>query len=293
MNAHNHQHPHNPSPPTPKLANVKSVIAVASGKGGVGKSTVAVNLACALSKLNKKVGLLDADIYGPSQHIMLGLTQLNPEMDENRKITPPEKYGLSIMSFGFFVKPEEAVVWRGPMVARMLQQLIEDVNWGALDYLVVDLPPGTGDVQLTLTQLLQVTGSVIVSTPQDVALADAIKSITMFRKVNVEILGLVENMAFFACPHCEHETNIFSRGGGKETARVMNIPFLGELPLEESTRTSGDKGTPIVFAEPASAQAKRFLDMAKQVDERVKEIVEHGFSPLPVPPMGKVESFSV
>jgi len=276
-----------------RLSNVKAVIAVASGKGGVGKSTVAVNLACALSKLNKKVGILDADIYGPSQHIMLGLSQLTPDMDENRKIKPAEKFGLKIMSFGFFVKADEAVVWRGPMIARMLQQLIDDVTWGDLDYLIVDLPPGTGDVQLTLSQLLQVTGAVVVTTPQDVALADAIKGITMFRKVNVDILGIIENMAFFACPNCHHEAHIFSRGGGRETARVMNTPFLGELPLEESTRTNADKGTPLVFSEPQSDQAKRFMDMATKVDSQVQLLLSEGLSQLPTPPLAKGDSFTV
>lgn len=248
-----------------RLAGVKSVIAVASGKGGVGKSTVSVNLALALSRLGKKVGLLDCDIYGPSQHIMLGLADRTPEVDANRKIMPIEKFGIKMMSFGFFVKPEEAVVWRGPMIGRMIQQFVDDVLWGDLDVIVVDLPPGTGDAQLTLTQLLPLSGAVIVSTPQDVALADAIKGVNMFQKVNVPILGMVENMSFYKCENCGHEAHIFSRFGAKHTAEKMGVPFLGELPLEEPTRTCGDQGKPIVAKEPESAQALRFMEIGKNV----------------------------
>ncbi len=291
--------PQMPTPPptvphSNRLKSVKSVIAVASGKGGVGKSTVAVNLACALSKLGHKVGLLDADIYGPSQHIMTGLVSQAPEIDGEKKIKPVQRHGIDIMSFGFFVKPSEAVIWRGPMVARMFQQLVDDVTWGELDYLVVDLPPGTGDIQLTLSQLLNVTGVVIVSTPQDVALADAIKGITMFRKVNVDIIGLVENMSHFECPKCHHESAIFSKGGGGEAARTFNVPFLGDLPLEEATRVSADKGTPVVVAEPDSKQAIRFLSIAKLVEERVQTLHEEGakLPAMPTPPVGP-EGFSV
>lgn len=252
-----------------RMSQVKSIIAVASGKGGVGKSTVSVNLALALVKLGHKVGLLDADIYGPSQHIMLGLNDHTPEVDENRKITPINKYGLEMISFGFFVKPEEAVVWRGPMIGRMIQQFIEDVQWGELDVLIVDLPPGTGDAQLTLTQLLPLTGAVIVSTPQNVALADAIKGINMFQKVNVPIVGVIENMSFFECPECHHQSHIFSKLGAKHTAEEMGVPFLGELPLEENTRYCGDQGKPIVAKEPDSEQAKRFIKIAEKVHEEV------------------------
>lgn len=254
-----------PSIQKARLAQVKHVMAVASGKGGVGKSTVAVNLALALAKLGKRVGLLDADIYGPSQHIMLGLKDHTPAMDANRKIAPLEKFGISLMSFGFFVKAEEAVVWRGPMVGRMVQQFIDDVLWGNLDVLVVDMPPGTGDVQLTLTQLLPLSGAVIVSTPQDVALADAIKGINMFRKVAVPVLGVVENMSFFECPQCHHQAHIFSHAGAKLKSQEMGVPFLGELPLEEQTRACGDQGKPVVVKEPDSPQGKRFLDMAALV----------------------------
>jgi ATP-binding protein involved in chromosome partitioning len=253
-----------PSQPR-RLAGVQAVLAVASGKGGVGKSTVAVNLAAAFLKLGKKVGLLDADIYGPSQHIMLGLQDHAPQADENKKILPIEKFGIKLMTFGFFVKAEEAVVWRGPMVGRMIQQFVDDVQWGELDVIVVDLPPGTGDVQLTLTQILPLTGVVIVSTPQDVALADAIKGINMFQKVNVQVLGLVENMSYFECPKCHHHANIFSHGGTRHKAEEMGVPFLGELPLEEATRGCGDQGKPIMIKEPDSEQARRFLEIAGRV----------------------------
>lgn len=260
------------APVAPKrLPGVKSVIAVASGKGGVGKSTVAVNLALALLKKGKTVGLLDCDIYGPSQHIMLGLADRTPEIDEARKIAPMEKFGLKMMSFGFFVKPEEAVVWRGPMIGRMIQQFVDDVVWGDLDIMVVDLPPGTGDAQLTLTQLLPLSGAVIVSTPQDVALADAIKGVNMFQKVNVPILGMVENMSFFACPNCGHEAHIFSHLGAKHAAEKLGVPFLGELPLEEATRTGGDQGKPVVVKEPDSPQARRFSDIADGVLKGLSE----------------------
>lgn len=265
--------PEQPVPPvnptSQRLAGVKAVIAVASGKGGVGKSTVAINLAAALIKLGKKVGLLDADIYGPSQHIMLGVQDHTPEMDESRKITPVEKFGIKLMSFGFFVKAEEAVVWRGPMVGRMTQQFIDDVKWGELDVLIVDLPPGTGDVQLTLTQTIPLTGVVIVSTPQDVALADAIKGINMFEKVKTPILGVVENMSYYVCPKCHHTAHIFSHGGSKHKAEEMKVPFLGEIPLEEATRYCGDQGKPITIKEPNSPQAQKFIEIAQRVLDSV------------------------
>lgn len=261
---HSHDHPAQPTPAT-RMADTKFIIAVASGKGGVGKSTVSVNLALALSKLGKKVGLLDADIYGPSQHIMMGLKDRAPEVGEDKKIAPLEQLGIKLMSFGFFVKADEAVVWRGPMIGRMLQQFVDDVKWGELDVLVVDMPPGTGDAQLTLTQILPLSGAVIVSTPQDVALADAIKGVNMFQKVNVPILGIIENMSYFECPACHHKTNIFSHAGAHHKADEMNVPFLGEIPLEEATRTCGDQGKPIVIKDPESAQAQRFMKIAEGI----------------------------
>lgn len=256
--------------PIERLKTVKSVIAVASGKGGVGKSTVSVNLALALQKLGKKVGLLDADIYGPSQHIMLGVKDKTPEMTEDKKIAPIDAFGLKLMSFGFFVKPEEAVVWRGPMIGRMLTQFVDDVLWGDLDCLVVDLPPGTGDAQLTLTQILPLTGVVIVSTPQDVALADAIKGINMFEKVNTPVLGVIENMSYYKCTECGHEAHIFSHAGAKHEAEKMNVPFLGELPLEEYTRYCGDQGKPVMAKDPDCPQSKRFIEIAEKVLEKVE-----------------------
>lgn len=269
----------------PNNSSFGSVIAVASGKGGVGKSTVAVNLACALAQLGHSVGLLDADIYGPSQHIMLGLKEDQPVIGPDRMIIPLEKYGIRVMSFGFFVKPEDAVIWRGPMISRMFQQFVNEVQWGTLDYLVIDLPPGTGDIQLTLTQALKVTGAVIVTTPQDVAIADAIKGINMFRKVNVEVLGVVENMSTFSCPKCHHETSIFSQGGGKQQALEMNTSFLGEIPLEEETRVASDKGVPLVIKNPESPQAKRFLEIAQKVVAEAEEIKKN---PRPVETPGAV-----
>lgn len=258
------QAPH-PATPHKRLEGVSAVIAVASGKGGVGKSTVAVNLALALAKMGIKTGLLDADIYGPSQHIMLGLQNHMPEIYEDKTIIPMEKFGIRLISFGFFVKAAEAVVWRGPMIGRMIQQFIDDVKWGELDVLVVDLPPGTGDAQLTLTQLIPLSGAVIVSTPQDVALADAVKGVNMFQKVNVPILGIIENMSFYKCTNCGHEAHIFSHLGAKHTAEAMGVTFLGELPLEEKTRSCGDQGKPIVEKEPESGQAKRFTEIARKV----------------------------
>lgn len=250
--------------------NFHSILAIASGKGGVGKSTVSVNLALALVKQGHRVGLLDADIYGPSQHIMLGLKNLDPVLDEAGKLIPPEKFGLKMMSFGFFVKSDEAVIWRGPMISRAFQQLVNDVKWGELDYLLIDLPPGTGDIQLTLTQSLKVTGIVIVTTPQDVALADAIKGINMFRKVNVPIIGLIENMSSFLCPHCGHDTPIFSKGGGKSQALKMEVPFLGALPLEETTRIGSDEGMPVVVKEPEGNQAHLFSTMVEKIRQEIE-----------------------
>lgn len=268
-----------------RLSGVQSIVAVASGKGGVGKSTVAVNLACALSQLGQKVGLLDADIYGPSQHIMLGLQNAVPTIDQEKKILPIAQHGLQVISFGFFVKPEEAVVWRGPMAAKMLQQFLDDVRWGELDTMIVDMPPGTGDIQLSLTQLLSVTGALIVSTPQDVALADAVKGVSMFQKVNVDILGIVENMSYFECPECHHQSPIFSREGGRKKAEELKVPFLGEIPLETATRSAGDEGLPIILKDPKSAQAKRFLEIAQKIHQQTTENRKKGPKiTIPLPP---------
>jgi ATP-binding protein involved in chromosome partitioning len=236
------------------LPGVKNTIAIASGKGGVGKSTIAVNLAVALAMDGAKVGLLDADVYGPSAPLMFGIDE-KPKI-LNSKIQPLEKYGVKVMSIGFLVNPMEAVIWRGPMASGALKQFISDVEWGDLDYLIFDLPPGTGDIQLTLVQTIPLTGAVIVTTPQDVALADAKKGLVMFNKVNVPVLGIVENMSYFICSHCGQRENIFDVGGGTRMARELDVPFLGEIPIDTKVRVGGDKGDPIVHGEPESQQGK-------------------------------------
>jgi ATP-binding protein involved in chromosome partitioning len=248
------------------LPQVRHVVAVASGKGGVGKSTVAVNLACALARQGHSVGLLDADVYGPSIPLMMGIPGERPRLDASgKRLIPFERYGIRFMSLGFLVEQESAVIWRGPMVMKALEQLLRDVVWGSLDYLVLDLPPGTGDAQLTLTQRVQLSGAVIVSTPQDVALADAVKGVAMFRKVNVRILGLVENMSFFECLHCSERTDVFGHGGARERAAKLGVPFLAELGLDPEICKTGDSGAPIVDSAPESTAAKVFEGLASSV----------------------------
>ena len=248
------------------IPEVKTTIAVASGKGGVGKSTVAVNLATALARHGMHVGLLDADIYGPSIPLMMGRQHEQPRLIAGqRRMVPFERFGVRFMSLGFMVDPDSAVIWRGPMVMKAIVELLGNVNWGALDILVVDMPPGTGDAQLTLSQRVELAGAVIVTTPQDVALADAIKGVAMFRKVNVPVLGIVENMSYFLCPHCSGRTEIFDHGGGQEQARRLKVPFLGEIPLDPAIRSAGDAGQPIVVSAPESTQAKAFLEIASKV----------------------------
>jgi len=249
------------------LTGIKNVVAVGSGKGGVGKTTVSVNLAVALARDGARVGLLDADIYGPNVPLMLGVRQLPPLQGD--KLVPATAHGIAVMSMGFLLKDDEAVVWRGPMLHGAIQKFLREVLWGELDYLIVDLPPGTGDVQLTLSQSIPLTGAVIVTTPQDVALLDVKKAISMFHKVNVPILGLVENMSTFICPSCRTETAIFRRGGGRAAAEAMQTPLLGEIPLVPSVCEAGDRGTPIVVAAPTSPVAQAFVQMARQVAARV------------------------
>ena len=250
--------------PNPALIpEVRAVIAVASGKGGVGKSTVASNLAIALGQAGHRVGLLDVDIYGPSVPTMFGISD-RPVVIGNR-IRPFEKYGIKLMSLGFILDTDTPVIWRGPMVMKAIEQMLGDVDWGALDFLILDMPPGTGDAQLSVIQKVPVAGAVIVTTPQDVALVDARKGLAMFRKMNVPVLGLVENMSTFVCPHCGHETHVFRSGGGERTARELETPFLGSVPLDAAIAEGGDAGTPIVVAAPKGAHAAAFLRIADAV----------------------------
>ena len=231
---------------TEKIAvDAKRIIAVASGKGGVGKSTVAMNIAAGLDRIGEKVGLLDADIYGPSVPRMTGLSGQKPQQDGNGKIIPLRANGIDVMSIGFMVGEENALVWRGPMAQSALTQMLQDVAWQGLDTLVIDMPPGTGDIQLTLSQRVAVNGAIIVSTPQDIALADVRRGIEMFKKVNVPILGLIENMSYYCCPNCGHEDNVFGHGGAKAQAEELGIPFLGEIPLNSEIRAKADLGQPV------------------------------------------------
>jgi ATP-binding protein involved in chromosome partitioning len=246
------------------LGDVKNVVAVASGKGGVGKSTVAVNLALAWAAQGAQVGLLDADIYGPSQPLMLGLTGQRPTSPDGKHLRPLASHGVSAMSIGFLVDAEQPMVWRGPMVTQALTQLLGETQWGALDYLVVDMPPGTGDIQLTLAQRVPVAGAVIVTTPQDIALADARKGLKMFEKVSVPVLGIVENMSVHICSNCGHSEHIFGAGGGERMAREYGVRLLGELPLDAHIREETDGGRPTVVAAPDSARAKAYFDMARR-----------------------------
>lgn len=245
------------------IKGVRNTIAVASGKGGVGKSTVAANLAVALAKAGAKVGLLDADVYGPSIPLMMG--QHGKPLVRDGKIVPLEAHGVQVMSIGFLLDPEKALIWRGPLVAQLITQFLNDVLWEDLDYLVIDLPPGTGDVQLTLTQKIPLSGAVIVTTPQDVALADAVKGLKMFQEVKTPVIGIVENMSGFVCPCCGEVTPIFGEGGGKRTAEAHGVPFLGEIPIEPQVRAGGDTGDPIVAAHPDSVTAKAFENVAEAV----------------------------
>jgi len=258
-----HATPPAPPPAENLLPGVKHVIAVASGKGGVGKSTVAVNLAVALAQSGLRTGLLDADIYGPSLPKMLGITT-RPEV-RGGKMIPLEAWGLKVMSIGFLVPEEKALIWRGPMVMGALNQMLGQAEWGELDVLVVDMPPGTGDAQLTLAQKAKPHGAVIVSTPQDIALLDARRGVQMFNQVGVPVLGIVENMSYFCCPNCGHRTDIFGHGGARAEAERIGVPFLGEVPLQLAIREAGDAGTPVVAAQPGSEVAAAFRAVAAQV----------------------------
>ncbi len=260
------------APPGPQpLPGVGSIIAVGSGKGGVGKTTLAVNLAVALAKMGHKVGLLDADVYGPNVPLMLGMNATPRVVGENR-IEPLERFGLKVISIGFLNPGDKPLIWRGPMLHSIIKQFLGQVEWGELDYLVVDLPPGTGDVALSLIQTVPLTGAIVVSTPSDVSLQDARKAIEMFRQVKVDIVGMVENMSHFVCPHCHHEIDIFSKGGGERTAKDFGLSFLGRIELDPDIRKAGDTGQPVVLAGENAPNSKSLYDFARKVVARVDEI---------------------
>jgi ATP-binding protein involved in chromosome partitioning len=256
------------APNRPEVPGIKAIIAVASGKGGVGKSTTAVNLALAFSQMGLATGILDADVYGPSQPRKLGITGRPVSLD-GQKIHPMENFGVKCMSMGFLVDEETPMIWRGPMVTGALQQMLRDVDWGQLDVMVVDMPPGTGDAQLSMSQQVPLAGAVIVSTPQDIALLDARKGLNMFRKVDVPVLGIIENMSLFVCPNCGHEAHIFSHGGARAEAERLGVDFLGEVPLDMEIRETSDGGTPVVVSNPDSPHAKVYQGMAAQVWEKI------------------------
>lgn len=266
------ERPPAPSRPVqkPVAPEVTAIVAVASGKGGVGKSTVAANLAVAAALNGLRVGLCDIDIFGPSVPILMGSNAGPPPLDDEKRMIPPLAHGIKLMSIGFLVDSKEAMVWRGPMVHSAINQMLREVAWGPLDLLVLDMPPGTGDAQLTIAQLGRLAGAVIVSTPQDLALADARRAVTMFGKVNVPILGLVENMSVYCCPNCGHTAEIFGHGGAVREAEKMGVPLLGQIPLDLRVRELGDSGTPITLALPDSAEAKIFRAMAAAVSGMLK-----------------------
>jgi ATP-binding protein involved in chromosome partitioning len=251
------------------VPGVRNIIAVGAGKGGVGKTTVAVNLAVALAGSGSRVGLIDGDVYGPNVPIMFGLTSAQLMADEQQKIVPPESYGVKIVSMGLLAREEDAIIWRGPMLHSVVKQFFQDVRWGELDYLVMDMPPGTGDVALSLSQTVPVAGAIVVTTPQQVSLADTKRAVRMYQKLSVPVLGLIENMSYFVCPGCGHESDIFGRGGAEGVAEQMEVPFLGRIPIYEPIRVGSDTGRPIVIGEPESPAARAFVQAAEQTAAQV------------------------
>jgi ATP-binding protein involved in chromosome partitioning len=255
-----------------EIPGIAAVIAVASGKGGVGKSTTALNLALGLRDLGLRVGLLDADIYGPSVPRLTGIRR-KPELNQDKKMIPLQRFGLAIMSIGFLVEEETAMIWRGPMVMSAITQMLREVAWGTLDILVVDMPPGTGDAQLTLAQNVPLKGAIIISTPQDLSLIDARRGLAMFKKVNVPVLGIVENMSYFQCPHCGTRSDIFGHGGARHEAERLGVPFLGEIPLHMSIRTTSDSGNPVVESEPDGPHAAIYRAIGTKVREQLQAVI--------------------
>jgi ATP-binding protein involved in chromosome partitioning len=255
-----------------EIPGIAAVIAVASGKGGVGKSTTALNLALGLRDLGLRVGLLDADIYGPSVPRLTGIRE-KPALNDDRKMIPISRFGLSIMSIGFLVEEDTAMIWRGPMVMSAITQMLRDVAWGTLDVLVVDMPPGTGDAQLTLAQNVPLKGAIIISTPQDLSLIDARRGLAMFRKVNVPVLGIVENMSYFQCPHCGTRSDIFGHGGARHEAERLGVPFLGEIPLHMAIRTTSDSGNPVVESEPDGPHAAIYRAIGAKVRDQLRGVI--------------------
>ena len=262
------------------LPTVKHIVAVSSGKGGVGKTTVAVNLAVTLAQLGAKVGLMDADVYGPNVPMMMGVRK--PPEQRDGKLVPTESHGVKLMSMGFFVPEETPLTWRGPMIHTAIQQFFRDVMWGDLDYLFIDLPPGTGDAQLSISQLVPLRGAIIVTTPQEVALHDSRKGLVMFQKVNVPLLGIIENMSYYVCGKCGERTEIFSYGGGERAVEKLGIPFLGRVPIDPAIRAGGDSGMPIVVADPASPQTKAFQEIASKVAAQIDGLLCDTEAPKPI-----------
>lgn len=252
------------------LPGIQNIVAVGSGKGGVGKTTVSVNLAVALAKLGHKVGLLDGDVYGPNVPLMMG-TSAQPKVVGDNRIEPLEAFGVKVLSVGFLNPGDKPLIWRGPMLHSLIRQFLQQVEWGELEYLIIDLPPGTGDVAISLMQTVPLTGAIVVSTPSDVSLQDARKAIEMFRQVKVDILGIVENMSHFVCPHCHHDIDIFSTGGGERTAKQFNVPFLGKVELDPDIRKGGDTGHPVVLAGEQGEHSKSLYVLARNLITRVEE----------------------